>query len=172
MSDFLRPEARALLLRWREALIGGAAAALGLWLLLTAGGLLFLFGIALALGGGWLAVAGVQRGRFRQGGEGPGVVRVVEGSVTYFGPWGGGVAAFDRLAWLELVPAPGAAGLWVLIDEEGQRLEIPVDARGAEALLDVFAALPGLRTGAMLRSLQSPVRERTLIWQRDSLRLH
>ena len=170
--SFLRPEAKAQLLRWREALIGGAAALLGLWLLLTSFGLPFLFGIALALGGGWLAVAGIQRGRFRQGGDGPGVVRVVEGSVTYFGPWGGGVAALDRLAWLELVPAPGAAGLWVLIDEDGQRLEIPVDARGAEALLDLFAALPGLRTGAMLRSLQVPVRERTMIWQRDRLRLH
>ncbi len=172
MSDFLRPEARAQLLRWREALIGGAAAAAGLWLLLTSAGLPFLFGIALAIGGAGLAVAGVQRGRFRQGGEGPGVVRVVEGSVTYFGPWGGGVAALDRLAYLELVPSPGMAGLWVLIDEEGQRLEIPVDARGAEALFDLFAALPGLRTGTMLRGLQGPVRDRTLIWQRDSLRLH
>lgn len=170
--SFLRPEAKAQLMRWREALIGGVAALFGLWLVFTGSGLPLLFGIALSLGGGWLAVAGVQRGRFRQGSDGPGVVRVVEGSVTYFGPWGGGVAALDRLAWLELVPADGAAGLWVLIDDEGRRLEIPVDARGAEALLDLFSALPGLRTGAMLRSLQVPVRERTMIWQRDRLRLH
>ena len=170
--SFLRPEAKAQLLRWREALIGGAAAAFGLWLLATSAGLPFLFGIALALGGLWLAVAGVQRGRFRQGGGGAGVVSVVEGSVTYFGPWGGGVAALDRLAWLELVPSPGTAGLWVLIDEAGGRLEIPVDARGAEALLDLVAALPGLRTGAMLRSLRPPVQERTVVWQRDRLRLH
>jgi hypothetical protein len=100
------------------------------------------------------------------------VVQVVEGRVTYFGPWGGGGASLDRLAWLDLEPARGGAGLWVLIEEEGERLEIPVDARGADRLFDVFAALPGLDTRAMLAALRPPVRERTRVWQRDRLRLH
>jgi hypothetical protein len=170
--SFLRPEAKAQLLRWRETLTGIGAFALGLWLALTAYGVLFGLGVVLALGGAALALAGVQRARFRQGSEGPGVVQVVEGRVTYFGPWGGGGASLDRLAWLELVPVRGAAGAFVLIEEEGERLEIPIDARGAERLFDVFAALPGLDTGAMLAAMQPPVRERTLIWQRDRLRLH
>lgn len=170
--SFLRPEAKAQLLRWRETLAGLGAAALGLWLSLTAYGVLFGLGIVLVLGGAALAVAGVQRARFRLGSDGPGVVQVVEGRVTYFGPWGGGGASLDRLAWLELVPVRGGSGAWMLIEEEGERLEIPVDARGAERLFDVFAALPGLDTRAMLAALRPPVRERTLIWQRDRLRLH
>jgi hypothetical protein len=169
--SFLRPEAKAQILRWRETLSGLGAAALGLWLVLTAYGVLFGLGIVLVIGGSALAVAGVQRARFRRGVEGPGVVQIVEGSVTYFGPWGGGSASLDRLAWLELVPG-GAAGAWVLIEEEGERLEIPVDARGADRLFDVFAALPGFATRRMLETLESPVRDRTLIWQRDRLRLH
>jgi hypothetical protein len=170
--SFLRPEAKAQLLRWRETIAGLAAAALGLWLSLTAYGALFGIGVVLLTGGIALAAAGVQRARFRLGSEGPGVVQVVEGRVTYFGPWGGGGASLDRLAWLELVPVRGAAGAWVLIEEEGERLEIPVDARGADRLFDVFAALPGLDTRRMLADLHPPVRERTLIWQRDRPRLH
>jgi hypothetical protein len=170
--SFLRPEAKAQLLRWRETLAGLGAAGVGLWLSLTAYGVLFGLGVVLVIGGVSLAVAGVQRARFRVGSEGPGVVQVVEGRVTYFGPWGGGGASLDRLAWLDLEPARGGAGLWVLIEEEGERLEIPVDARGADRLFDVFAALPGLDTRAMLAALRPPVRERTRVWQRDRLRLH
>jgi hypothetical protein len=170
--SFLRPEAKAQLLRWRETLAGLGAVALGLFFALTAYGVLFALGVVLVIGGGALAVAGVQRARFRLGSEGPGVVQVVEGRVTYFGPWGGGGASLDRLAWLELVPVRGGAGAWVLIEEEGERLEIPVDARGADRLFDVFASLPGLDTRRMLADLQPPVRERTQIWQRDRPRLH
>jgi hypothetical protein len=170
--SFLRPEAKAQLLRWRETLAGAGAAALGLWFALTSYGVLFGLGIVLILGGGALAAAGVQRARFRQGTDGPGVVQIVEGRVTYFGPWGGGGASLDRLAWLDLEPVRGGAGAWVLIEEEGERLEIPVDARGADRLFDVFAALPGFDTRAMIAALRPPVRERTRIWQRDRLRLH
>jgi hypothetical protein len=170
--SFLRPEAKAQLVRWRETLAGLGAAALGLWLVLTAYGVLFGLGVVLILGGAALAVAGVQRARFRQGSDGPGVVQIVEGRITYFGPFGGGAASLDRLAWLEVVPVPGAAGAFLLIEEEGERLEIPVDARGADRLFDVFAALPGFDTRAMLAAMRPPVRERTAIWQRDRLALH
>ena len=170
--SFLRPEAAAQIVRWRETLAGLGAAALGLWFALTAHGVLFGAGLVLILGGAALAVAGVQRARFRVGSEGPGVVQVVEGRVTYFGPFGGGGASLDRLAWLELVPVPGGAGAFVLIEEAGERLEIPIDARGADRLFDVFAALPGFETRAMLAALRPPVRERTALWQRDRLRLH
>jgi hypothetical protein len=170
--SFLRPEAKAVFLRWRETLVGLAAAAIGLWFALTSYGVVFGLGIVLVLGGAALGLAGVQRARFRQETEGPGIVQIVEGRVTYFGPWGGGGASLDRLAWLELVPVRGGAGAWALIEEEGERLEIPVDARGADRLFDVFTALPGLDTGAMLAALRPPVRERTQIWQRDRPRLH
>lgn len=169
--SFLRPEAKAQLLRWRETLVGVGAAALGLWLALTSYGVLFGLGVVLVIGGAAFAFAGVQRARFRQATDGPGIVQVVEGRVTYFGPWGGGGASLDRLAWLELVPMPGGAGAFVLIEEAGERLEIPIDARGAERLFDVFAALPGFEARSMLAAMRPPVRERTLIWERERLRL-
>lgn len=170
--SFVRPEVAAGLHRWRETLAGSAAAVLGLWLVVTAYGAGFLIGCGLLVGGSALAVAGVQRARFRSPADGPGIVRIDEGRVLYLGPWGGGSVALDRLGWLELQPSGRARPDWVLIEEDGTRLEVPADALGAEALFDIFAALPGLRTEEMLGLLRAPVRERTPVWTRDAPRLH
>jgi hypothetical protein len=43
--------------------------------------------------------------------------------------------------------------LWRLKQGDGQVLLVPVDAAGAEALFDVFAALPGLDMRALLAAL-------------------
>lgn len=170
--SFIRPEVLQAAAQWREALIGGVVFALGAYLAGTSFGVMFLIGLALVAGGAGLAYAGIQRARFRRGGSGPGIVQVVEGRVTYFGPFDGGSVALDRLEWLELDTAADGSRLWVLIEEDGQRLEIPVDARGSEALFDMFLALPGLGTERMLSMMKTPVRQRTLVWQREKRRLH
>lgn len=170
--SFVRPEVRAALARWRETLAGAAAALAGLWLVFNGYGGGVVIGWGFLVGGAALAVAGVQRARFRAPPDGPGIVRVDEGRVVYLGPFGGGSVALDRLAWLELQPSGRARPDWVLIEEDGTRLDVPSDAMGAEALFDVFAALPGLGTEEMLARLGGPVRERTPVWQRDAPRLH
>ena len=151
MADFLRPEARALLLRWREPLLAAALMALGLWWALTSYGLMFWIGwglVALALAWGF---ASLQRLRFARGGGGPGVVTIDERRVIYMGPHHGGIAELDLLGRLSLENGR----LWRLALVTGDILEIPADAEGADALFDVFAALPGLRTEALLSALKA-----------------
>ncbi len=169
----IRPGARAALSRWAEVLIGGGVALLGVVWAQGSGGVL---GWVLAAAGAALAGAGVQRARFRSGGGGPGIVRVTEGRIAYFGPLDGGVADLDALRALTLDPTATPAH-WVL-DRDGEPpLSVPLTAQGADDLFDAFAALPGLDTETMLRAMRAPGRAPVLIWRRaavraSALRLH
>lgn len=167
--SFIRPEARAALWRWREVLAGGGVALLGASWALGPRGLLGWVGWALILAGVALVVIGIQRGRFRTGGGGHGVVQVDEGQITYFGPLSGGTVAAVELERLTLDPTAHPAH-W-LLEQPGQPvLFIPIDAEGAEALFDVFSTLPGLRTEHMLAELRRG-RRPVVIWERASQRL-
>jgi len=167
--SFLRPQARAALWRWREGLAGAAVSALGAWWILGPGGLLFWVGWLLLPAGAGIALVGIQRARFRAEGQGPGVVRVDEGQVVYFGPLTGGalaLASVIRLAYR----ADARPAHWQLEGEEGQDLMIPVNAEGAEALFDAFATLPGLRTQAMLAAMRRAGAHPVVIWERNPSR--
>lgn len=161
--SFVRPGASAALTRWREALTGAALLALGLWWGFGTIGLLPYIGYALMLIGGLLIVMGVQRARFRNPGRGPGIVRVTEDQITYFGPLTGGTIALGDLTSLAL-RRDGKPAHWVLSQPMQPDLYIPVTAEGAEALFDAFARLPGLRTERMLAELSAPRGHETLIW--------
>ena len=161
----IRPAAVAALRRWREALVGLAALVLGLnWIFLPGGGVLHWVGYVVALAGGILVVAGVQRVRFRQGGGGPGIVQVVEGRVSYFGPLSGGIVDLQDLRLLSLDRAAHPAH-WLLHVPGQPPLAIPVTAEGADELFDAFATLPGIRTEHMLRQLQAADAHAVVIWQ-------
>jgi hypothetical protein len=170
--SFLRPEATRALGRWRETLIGLGVAAFGAFLVLTSYGLVWGIGVVLVLAGALLALAGIQRARFRRGGEGPGLVQVLEGQVTYFGPFGGGSVSAGDLSRIELDPAGGVSPSWVVTAGFGDSLRIPVDAAGAEALFDVFAGLPGLDTESMLKTLETTPGRRVTVWERARTLLH
>jgi hypothetical protein len=167
--SFIRPEARAEIWRWREALAGLATAALGLWWIVGPGGLLGWLGLALCLAGAALCVVGYQRGRFRGGGGGPGMVQVDERQIIYFGPLNGGTIAVADLERLALDPT-GSPAHWVLDQPGHSPLFIPVNAEGADALFDVFATLPGMRTERMLAELQGRAVHPVVIWERRSMR--
>lgn len=150
MADFLRPEALAVLKRWSEPILAAGLGALGLWWALTSWGVLMWIGwilVAIAVAWGFVSL---QRLRFARGGGGAGVVTVDERRVIYMGPVDGGVAELDLLVMLELVDGR----IWRLVLSPGGPLDIPVDAEGADALFDVFAALPGLRAEALLSALK------------------
>jgi hypothetical protein len=163
--SFFRPEARAEIWRWREVLAGLGAVALGLWLVVGPGLLLAIPGWALVAGGAVLAWVGVQRGRFRHDGMGPGAVQIDEGEVSYFGPLTGGTVSLRELTRLSLDGSMFPAH-WRLEQRGNPPLLIPVNAAGAEALFDAFATLPGLRTERMLAELGRDSRQSVLIWQR------
>lgn len=165
MSDFLRPAARAALWRWREALAGGAVGFFGLWWLATFHAPVRWLGWAILLGGLGFALAGLQRGRFRQAGDGPGVVRVIEGRIGYFGPLTGGAVDIADLVRLE---HDGTAHPphWILTGPDLSPLAIPVAASGAEALFDAFARLPGIDTRALLAAQSGGPGARAVIWEK------
>ena len=57
------------------------------------------------------------------------------------------------------------------LEQPGQNpVMIPVDAAGADALFDAFAALPGLRTERMLAELADDKTLSVVIWERRSMR--
>lgn len=169
--SFIRPEVTRALIRWRDALIGGALVGLGLMWLGSAHGVMQVLALLLVALGVVLLVDGLGRGRFRSAGrgQGPGLVLIDEGEITYMGPLGGGALSLKELDRVLLDPT-GRPPHWVLQVDGQAALHIPVNAEGAEALFDAFVSLPGMRTGPMLRQLQATARHPAVIWERQSQR--
>lgn len=168
--SFIRPEAQAALMQWREAIIGIAVVILGAWWI-VGGGILRWVGVAVALGGAVLIYTGVQRARFRSGKGGPGVVTVDEGQISYFGPLSGGVVAISDLAMVVLDPTQ-TPPVWLLQQPRETDLAIPVNAEGSDQLFDAFAKLPDMRTEHMLSSLKADAAQPVVIWAKPVTRLH
>jgi hypothetical protein len=164
--SFVRPEAASALWRWRETITGVVITAIGIWWALKAQGPVFWIGWIAAVIGVALCVAGLQRARFRIPGQGPGVVSVTEGQITYFGPLTGGAVALSELSQIDFDPS-GRPGHWVLSQPGQMDLHIPITADGADALFDAFASLPGIRTEHMLAQMKRPGGLPEMIWQRD-----
>lgn len=163
--SFIRPDAQAALVLWREVLIGVAISMLGFYLIVGPAGLLGLVGWPVTAAGLALVIVGLQRVRFRRSGQGPGTIQVDEGQIIYFGPLSGGAVALPDLE--QLIYDPSAKPAHWLLQSQGQPdLQIPVNADGAEALFDVFAALPGLRTQRMLTTMRANNDHPVVIWQR------
>ena len=172
MAEFLRPEARATLWRWRDVLAGAVVALLGAWWLMTFFSPVQWIGWAILGGGLLMTFAGLQRAVFRRGVDGPGIVQVIERRVAYFGPLTGGVMDLEDIVRLALEPEAYPAPHWILSDAKGRTVEIPITAQGAELLFDAFATLPGIRTTKMLDSLQRPPSRRVVIWSAPQPLLH
>jgi len=162
--NLIRPEARAAIWRWRETLFGLCLLLLALWWGLMAFGVLRYVAAALMVAGGLLVVAGLQRGRFRLGNSGAGVVQVIEGQLAYFGPQAGGAVALSELAMVSL-DNRHRPSRWVLCQPGVEDLEIPVNATGGEALFDAFAALPEFQVDVMLQQLRHPSDGTVVIWR-------
>ena len=172
MADFLRPEVRALAWRYRDMLFGAVVLLLGVFWAQRSFGILQWIGFGMiALGAIW-AIAGVQRARFRQEGDGPGVVQIRERRLAYFGPLDGGVIDVEDLTMLEIDPSSHPEPSWILTGIGGQRISIPINAAGAEDLFDVFAVLPGIKTNTDLDVLSRTPNARVTVWHKDKPLLH
>ena len=148
-SDLLAP-----LHRNAELLAALALAAFGIWTATQGGYLLTPVGLALfAIGAGW-ALTTWRRLRFQQAGEAPGIVRVTEAQIAYFGPRVGRFVGLPDLVELRLLTLRGRR-IWKLKQADGQLLHIPVESDGAEALFDAFATLPGIDMAALVAALGS-----------------
>jgi len=167
MSGFLRPKAAATLRRWREVLAALAVAALGLWIAASPGPVVQGFGYVLVALAVLALIPAIRRARFAAGGQGPGVVQVVEGRILYMGPVTGGAVSLGDLASLSLRRDHEGNAAWILT-EPGQMLVIPVDAAGAEALFDAFTTLPGLGAHRLLAARQTTRIGEQVLWRRAS----
>ena len=166
MADFFRPEAKATIWRFRDVWGALAVLALGAWWSVTGLGFVEWLGYIIAALGVVLLIAGIQRGRFRQGSDGPGVVQITERRLAYFGPLDGGVMDIQDMSRLSFDPSGHPAPYWILTGPEARDLSIPTTATGAEALFDVFSALPDLKTEKLLGVLSDPPDHRVVIWSR------
>lgn len=155
----IRPEVSATLRQWSEVLIGVCVMLLGVWGLQARGGFYQTLSALVVLTGIALAVIGWRRLRFNRAGHAPGIVQVLEGQISYFGPETGG---FIGIADILEVHLTDSARNWQLVGEDGTRVTIPVAADGARALFDIFAALPGMNMPALLTALDTPDHDRCL----------
>lgn len=171
MAEFLRPAVREALWRWRDVIVALGVGALGLWWVLGTFGIVYWLGWGLIALSVLLLAAGVQRGRFRRGGGGPGVVSLDEGRLSYFGPLTGGAIPLAEIDSVVFDPVGAADGQWIVTGLDRTVLAIPMRAAGAEVLFDALNTLPGLRTQDVLAVLSSPPRKAVTVWQRESIRL-
>jgi hypothetical protein len=168
--SFIRPKAREVILRWREALIGAAIMVLGVyWSFGVTPGVLSWTGYLLVFLSAALLFAGLQKGRARLGGGGPGVVEVVERRIGYFGPLNGGLVDVDAITSLSFDPTEHPPH-WVITHEAGPALHIPVNAEGSDVLFDVFSSLPGLAPGRIASVARHEGRQPVVLWRRADLR--
>ncbi|TMV84800.1 hypothetical protein FGG78_21325 [Thioclava sp. BHET1] len=165
----LRPEVTAGLHRWREVIFAGGVALLGLWVLWQGGPLPLVVGLGLIALGLGLAITGWRRLRFAQAVSDPGIVRIVEGQIAYFGPEEGGAAGLSLITEIAL-QTHDARRCWRISQSDGSRLFIPTAAEGAEALFDAFTGLPGLEAPALLAAISGPPDMARIVWRRRSER--
>ena len=167
--SFIRPEVASGIHRWREALIGAALLALGLyWSVWSGPGPLSWIGLVVMLVGVTLFVVGVQKGRSRLGGGGPGVVQIVERRIGFFGPLNGGIVDIEAITSLSYDPTEHPPH-WVITHDAGPALHVPVNAEGADALFDAFASLPGLSLGRVASVSRQEGTGPVVLWRRADL---
>lgn len=162
----IRPELMRSLRRWSEPLSAIIALLVSLWFLTLGGWFFGLIGIGTGFVSlAWL-LAALRRLPFRRDVGGPGVVEIDEGAIRYYGArlLGGEIALRD-LSEIRLLPLQGRPH-WRLKSTDAQALLIPLDAAGAAALADAFAALPGIRMGEISAALQNPANTVRTLWVR------
>lgn len=161
----IRPELVARFRPWREVIAAALTGAFGIWVF-SKGGLLLqpLGGAILAFAVLW-GLGAWRRRRFAVDVTAPGLVEVEEGAIRYYGARTlGGEVALRDLAQIRLMRLDGHAH-WRLKTRSGEALLIPVEAAGAAALADAFAALPGFDLSAASAALAANDAFRT-VWQR------
>ena len=161
----IRPELVARFRPWREVGAAALTGAFGLWVF-AQGGLFFqpLGGAVLAFALLW-GIGAWRRRRFAVDVGAPGLVEVEEGAIRYYGARAlGGEIALRDLSQIRLIRLEGHAH-WRLKTQGGEALLIPVEAAGAAALADAFAALPGFDLSAAAAALAANDAFR-VVWQR------
>ena len=176
MADFIRPEARAGLMRWTETAVWIVVVLFGTWLFLRGGLFWQVIGAIVTATGIALTLIAVRNARFPQGHDGPGMVEVDERQITYFGPSGGGAVSIDQLTRIEIETTDqgpiGSDLIWIFFVDGASPLMIPGNAAGADTLFDALSALQGVNYEKAISAAQSTQNARFTIWQKAHRQLH
>jgi hypothetical protein len=156
--SLIRPELVQTLRRWSEVLGSLGFSAFGVWTLQSHDRFIQILGAIITATGMGLALLAYRRLRFHRDTDAPGIVHVVEGQISYFGPETGGFVGIGQVVELHLVDH---GQTWRLVTPE-ETLHIPVAAEGSDALFDAFAQLKGLRMADVLGALDHPQPARVL----------
>ncbi|MEM9343531.1 MAG: hypothetical protein AAGA87_10845 [Pseudomonadota bacterium] len=174
--SFIRPEALAALIRWRQALIGVVVCVVALYFVITDYGIRQIIASIACAVGLLLIWDGFRRVRFPAPGGGAGVVEVNEREVTYFGPSGGGSVSIDQLVLVRIRTTdagPFETDLfWEFVEETGTVLTVPGNAENASALFDALSALPGADYEAATRAAGSTDNATFDVWRAPVRQLH
>ncbi len=166
--NFIRPEVRAFLYKWREAIVAGIILLGSLQAAVMNIGFLKYMSYAGALVGAALFIEGVRRARLPYDSGGVGVVEVDERRITYLGPMSGGAISINELIRVKVRTTslgPAASDFyWEFTDREGQRLTIPGDAENAGALFDALTVLKGADYEAVIRASTITEESEHLVW--------
>lgn len=168
----MRPEAKALLWRWREVIVAVVVTALFASWALSSFGWVAWFAWAVTALSVIFAFAAIQRARFATDGGGFGSVEVDEGVISFFSPLTGGQVAIADLLSVTLVPAGKGKAHWHLSAPAQPDVIIPVDAHGSDKLFDVFVNLPGIETEKMLRQIKQAPEHAVVVWRKSTVALH
>lgn len=176
----MNPQAIAFLRRYAEPAIAGGLAVLlarSAWVTAAAGGSLVWVGFEAlaALAASLWALTALQRQRVaagsQRGGLSPGVLRVEEERIGYFGPESGGFLAMDQVESVALCRGADASWTWYLMGPDQHTLTIPGGALGAEALVDALAGLPEFETARALDVLSRDREGCVTVWERSGRRV-
>jgi hypothetical protein len=175
--NFIRPEVREALWRWREVIVCGVLVLWGVRMIglgldresvtqtFMGGAISALFAVLLF----WA----ILRAKMYKPVKAVGVVEVTEREVGYLAPDGGAYVSLDDLVKLEIVtndrgPAEDDV-FWVLSHRNGEPIAIPASAKGSDLLFDAFAALKGVDFETAVRAMGSTENARFLIWEKRVL---
>ncbi len=164
----IRPELTAWARRNGEVLAMLGLFAFGLWIATRGGWVLAALGTVVAVTGAILMRNALMRMRFSRGEGDPGVVIVDERRVGYFGPDTGGFFEMGEIRSVELMTYPTGAH-WTLRGPDST-LIIPVTAKDAGQLFEVFSALPGFPMSRAVRLVEGERSAATHVLWREARR--
>ena len=175
--NFIRPEVREALWRWREVIVCSLLVLYGVRMIgigleresvtqtFVGGAIAALFAVLLF----WA----VLRAKMFKPVKAVGVVEVKEREVGYLTPEGGAFVSLDDLVKLEIVTNDRGPMeddvFWILTHRGGDPVAIPASAKGSDLLFDAFAALPKVDFEQAVRAMGSTENARFLIWEKRVL---
>ncbi len=167
--SMIRPEARAFLSRWQEAILSGIVLLGSLQAAALTTGLVRGLSYAAALVCAALFIEGVRRARRPDRSTGAGRVEVDERKITYFSSLGGGAISIDDLVRVKVRPgtrnSTGPDFFWEFTDLYGQRLTISGNVGNGAALFDALTALPGADLDAAIRVSGPNADGEQIVWE-------